>query len=91
MDIATVYRTLQQFKQKGVVREFLGNDGTVNYEYVVANVPAHPHFQCEKCQGLICLDALGFDDALYFSNMAGRHQIHSISITLSGVCEECQS
>lgn len=91
MDIATIYRTLQQFKEKEVVREFLGNDGIINYEYVGIKARPHPHFQCEKCHEVICLGELGFDDALYFSNMAGHHKVKSINITLGGLCEQCDS
>lgn len=89
MDIATIYRTLQQFREKEIVREFLGNDGIINYEYVGITSRTHPHFQCEKCHDVICLGELGFDDALYFSNMAGHHKVKSINITLGGLCEKC--
>lgn len=91
MDIATVYRTLQQFKEKGIVKEFLGRDGVIQYEYIGSGIQAHPHFQCERCLAVTCLDALGFEDAIYFSNMAKNHTIHSIDVTLSGVCESCQN
>lgn len=91
LDVATVYRTLQQFKEKGMVREFLGNDGIIQYEYIGEQAKAHPHFQCEKCHGVVCLGELSFEDALYFSNMAKNHQIRSINVTLSGVCESCLS
>lgn len=91
MDVATVYRTLQQFKEKSILKEILGGDSVVRYEYVGQDSKPHPHFQCEQCRELICLDALGFEDALYFSNMAKQHKIHSINITLSGICEGCQS
>jgi Fe2+ or Zn2+ uptake regulation protein len=90
MNIATVYRTLQQFKEKGIVKDFLGSEGIIHYEYVGHSVHSHPHFQCERCHEFICLGELGFDDAIYFSNMAKRHKINSINITLSGVCEHCQ-
>lgn len=91
MDIVTVYRTLQQFKEKGIIREFLGSDGIINYEYAGLSSRPHPHFQCEKCHEVTCLGELGFDDALYFSNMAKHHKINTITITLSGICESCQS
>lgn len=90
MDIATVYRTLQQFKEKGIVHTLSGSEGVVHYEYTGQNFHSHPHFQCERCHEFICLEALGFEDAIYFSNMAKNHKVNSINITLSGVCERCQ-
>lgn len=90
VNLVSVYRTLKQFHEKKIVQEFVRNDGVIQYEYIRQGSKAHPHFQCEKCHNVFCLDELGFDDALYFSNMAKHHQIHSINITLNGVCERCQ-
>ncbi|MEN8303826.1 MAG: transcriptional repressor [Campylobacterota bacterium] len=91
VNLVTVYRTLQQFYEKKLVQEFLGKDGVIQYEYTRQGTRAHPHFQCEKCNKVICLGELGFDDALYFSNMAKQHRVNTINITLNGVCEECLS
>ena len=90
VNLVTVYRTLQQFHEKQLVQEFLGNDSVTQYEYINKNAKAHPHFQCEKCDEVFCLGALNFDDALYFSNMVKSHKVRSINITLNGVCENCQ-
>ena len=90
VNLVTVYRTLQQFHEKKLVQEFLGKDSVTQYEYINQNSRAHPHFQCEKCNKVVCLGALSFDDALYFSNMAKKNQVNMINITLNGVCEECQ-
>ncbi|MDD3775967.1 MAG: transcriptional repressor [Sulfurovaceae bacterium] len=91
VNLVTAYRTLQQFHEKMLVHEFPGKDGASQYEYIPKGSKSHPHFQCEKCNRVICMDELGFDDALYFSNMAKQHKINSINITLNGVCEECLS
>ncbi|MEA2073387.1 MAG: transcriptional repressor [Campylobacterota bacterium] len=90
VNLVTVYRTLQQFHEKKLVQEFLDKDSVTQYEYINQNSRAHPHFQCEKCNKVVCLGALSFDDALYFSNMAKKNQVNMINITLNGVCEECQ-
>lgn len=89
VNLVTVYRSLQQFHEKGLVQEFLSKDGVTQYEYINHNTKAHPHFQCEKCDTVFCLGELNFDDALYFSNMAKQHKINSINITLNGVCKNC--
>ena len=91
VNLVTIYRSLQQFHEKGLVQEFLAKDGVTQYEYVKQGAIAHPHFQCEKCEKVFCLGELGFDDALYFSNMVKKHKVNSINITLTGVCEKCQS
>lgn len=89
VNLVTVYRSLQQFHEKGLVQEFLGKDGVIHYEYIHKGFKAHPHFQCEKCNTVLCLGELGFDDALHFSNMAKQHKVNSINITLKGICEKC--
>lgn len=89
VNLVTVYRSLQQFHERELVQEFLGKDGVVQYEYLHQGSRAHPHFQCEKCNKVMCLGELGFDDALHFSNMAKQHKVKSINITLNGVCEAC--
>lgn len=89
VNLVTVYRSLQQFHEKELVQEFLGKDGVVQYEYMDKGSKAHPHFQCEKCNKVMCLGELDFDEALHFSNMAKQHKVKSINITLNGVCEEC--
>ena len=91
VNLVTVYRTLQQFHEKNLAQEFLGKDGVTQYEYIQKGAKAHPHFQCEECNRVFCLGELGFDDALYFSNMANQHKVNSINITLNGVCKECLS
>ena len=91
LNLVTVYRTLEQFHERGLVQEFLGKESIKQYEYIEQNAQAHPHFSCEKCGELFCLGALSFEDALYFSNMAPHHKLHSINITLSGICESCLS
>ncbi|MFT7879812.1 MAG: Fur family transcriptional regulator [Sulfurimonas sp.] len=89
VNLVTVYRTLQQFHEQGLVEEFLGKDGVSQYEYIPKGAKAHPHFQCEKCNRVICLEELDFDKALYLSNMAKQHKVNSVNITLNGVCEAC--
>ena len=90
VNLATVYRSLRQFNEKNIVQEFLGSDGVAQYEYIHQGAKSHPHFECESCRQVFCLGELQFDDAIYFSNMAKKHKINAINLTLTGVCEHCQ-
>jgi len=89
VNLVTVYRTLQQFYEKKLVQEFLDKNSVTQYEYVHKGSKAHPHFQCEECNNVFCLSELDFNDALHFSNMANKHKVNSINITLNGICEKC--
>jgi Fur family ferric uptake transcriptional regulator len=88
INITTIYRTLSSFKQKGLIREFLGSEG-VMYEYINSSKKAHPHFECKRCKNTICLDTLSFEDGMYLSSLAQGHDIEHVSITFSGICKEC--
>ena len=86
IDLATVYRILSHFKEKGLVREIRSIGGTGFYELACKHHPVHPHFRCERCDDLICLDDLDFDKAL---DSLSLKNISINAITLSGCCENC--
>ena len=90
VNLVTIYRSLRQFNEKNIVQEFLGSDGVAQYEYIHQGAKSHPHFECEVCHQVSCLGELQFEDALHFSNMAKKHKINTINITLRGLCETCQ-
>lgn len=90
VNLVTVYRSLQQFHEKGLVQEFLGKNSVAQYEYISEKFHAHPHFECKECGMVSCLGGLSLQDTLYFSNMVSKHKVKNISITLNGVCEKCQ-
>lgn len=86
---STVYRALARFKEAGVVREFLGEDGTLRYDFIDERQNPHPHFECRVCSRRICLDELGFYAGIYLSKLAKGHKIERIDLSFSGVCKEC--
>lgn len=90
MNLATVYRTLQQFEKGGLLRALPGKEGAL-YEYSGAARAEHPHFRCERCDELFCLDPLDFDAALYFSVLAKRHRVRKVGLLLTGLCERCSA
>lgn len=91
VNLVTIYRSLQQFCEKGLVQEFHGKESATKYEYIDHNAKVHPHFQCEVCDRVICLEKLNSDAMLYLSNMAQGHKVSTINITFNGICENCQN
>jgi Fur family ferric uptake transcriptional regulator len=89
VNVATVYRTLQQFGACGIARELPGKDSTLLYEYSGAGSGEHPHFRCERCDTLFCLEGFGTDAARLFAAMARPHRVKQASLTLTGLCERC--
>jgi Fur family transcriptional regulator, ferric uptake regulator len=89
MDLATVYRTLNSFREKGLIREITDDKGTLYYEIACLHNPVHPHFKCLKCRKISCLEFLDHDSAASMSRFASDCKITDISITLSGICRDC--
>jgi Fe2+ or Zn2+ uptake regulation protein len=90
IDLATVYRTLTLFKEKGIVREVADKSGVIYYEIIDADNSVHPHFKCVKCDEYSCLRTLAPEESQYLTYLAKECIVSNIEITLSGVCEKCQ-
>lgn len=86
----TVYRIISTFRERGIVREIPTNYGINHYEMACMHNPVHPHFHCRSCKTMTCLDPLTLSKT--WDWLAGPHDynIEEISITLSGLCKECQ-
>jgi Fur family transcriptional regulator, ferric uptake regulator len=90
MDLATVYRALSSFREKGLIREITDDTGTLYYEIACLHNPVHPHFKCLKCLKISCLEFLDHDSTSSMTRLARDCEIIDISITLSGICRECR-
>ena len=90
IDLATVYRALSLFKEKGVIREINDSTGIQYYEIACTHNPVHPHFKCSECQKIECLRFLNCVETDYLEGFAGGCEITEISIMLSGICNQCR-
>lgn len=77
MDKATFYRNMDRFEAAGIVRR-IESDGR-QWHFELANVP-HPHFVCERCHRIECLQELPF------SAPAGYR---IASVVYKGTCRTC--
>lgn len=83
----TVYRTLSEFVDAGLLRKF-ELDGRAVYEHDYG-YPAHDHLYCKKCRKLIefqCEELNQLRD-----DVARRHQFRVTGhrLIVYGVCDEC--
>lgn len=89
IDLATIYRVLILFKDKQIIREVMNSDGEQYFENSLSGNPVHPHFLCEKCHKISCLDA---DIPKYLqssSNFPKEYIIKNISVNVKGICNNC--
>jgi Fe2+ or Zn2+ uptake regulation protein len=86
----TVYRILEDFTQRGMVRR-LALEGRVNhYELACEHHPPHPHFQCHTCGEIQCLDPAPM--AGVWTELKGPvgNRADSIDIRVEGLCHKCR-
>jgi Fur family transcriptional regulator, ferric uptake regulator len=86
----TVYRILEDFIQRGMVRR-LSLDGRVSYyELACEHHPPHPHFQCHTCHEIQCLDPAPM--TRIWTDLHGPlgNRADHIDIRIEGLCHKCR-
>ncbi len=84
----TVYRTLGEFVDAGLLRKF-SLDGRSVYEHDYG-YPQHDHLYCTKCEKLIEFQS---DSLLEIRNEVGKahnFDVRSHRLIVSGICEGCR-
>ena len=84
----TVYRTLGEFCDAGLLRKFV-LDGRSVYEHDYG-YPQHDHFYCSKCEKLIEFQS---EELLKIrDDVAKAHNFHvrTHRLIITGVCEDCR-
>ncbi len=90
VDKVTVYRILEDFCRRGMVRR-LSLQGRVNhYELSCEHRPPHPHFQCRTCQEIECLDPAPMSRVLADLQGPLGNRAEHIEIRLAGICHKCR-
>ncbi|HSU66010.1 MAG TPA: Fur family transcriptional regulator [Tepidisphaeraceae bacterium] len=93
-EVVTVYRTLNTFKRKKIVHRVLGEDRSGRY--ALGNVEErrahhHPHFVCDDCGKVNCLNALTIPNS--FIRSLGEIDGYTVSypeVVLHGLCPKCK-
>ncbi|HZL87625.1 MAG TPA: Fur family transcriptional regulator [Pirellulaceae bacterium] len=83
----TVYRTLNEFVDAGLLRRFVLN-GRAVYEHDYG-YPQHDHMHCTECNRLFEFTS---DDVIRLRDEVARQQhfrVTSHRLIINGVCEEC--
>jgi Fur family ferric uptake transcriptional regulator len=85
----TVYRTLSEFVDAGLLRKFQ-LDGRAVYEHDYG-YPQHDHLYCTKCQKLIEFQS---DELIELRDQVAkqhRFQVSSHRLIITGVCRDCKA
>ena len=90
MDKGSIFRVLQLFSERDVIHVI--EDGSRSMKYEVCHAEhhhtpndQHPHFYCEKCGELYCLDSISLPDI----KLPNYFQVKSINLMIKGMCPKC--
>ena len=87
ISLATVYKNIHLFVEKGVLKELSMHHGSMRVEL---NDEIHHHMVCTECKAVTDVDEkhLGILPAL--EALPGGFQVRRLSIDVIGVCAACQ-
>jgi len=86
---ASIYRTLEQLEQLGLVHRLDLGTGIASYEVAAEGGKHHHHLLCERCGRLIPFEDSGLERAI--SNLSRRNdfEVAAHDVTLRGLCPRC--
>ena len=91
-DRITIYRTLKTFEEKGIIHGINNGTGEVKYALCdehctpIHHIDQHPHFQCEQCKQIICIDSL----VIPKMELPKGYIQKEMTMMIKGICPDCQ-
>jgi Fe2+ or Zn2+ uptake regulation protein len=85
---ATVYRTLNLFKELGLVNEM--RFGRIRCYYEVKQSPEHQHLVCRGCGKVIEFQSPYFKKVIEAAQQEHGFQVTKAALYLEGYCPECE-
>lgn len=91
-DRITIYRTLKTFEEKGILHSI--NNGTKEIKYAlcdeyctaIAHADQHPHFECEQCEKITCIDS----QVIPKVELPKGYLQKETTMMIKGVCPDCR-
>lgn len=87
----TVYRILDDLTRLGLVRKLTSEGAAAHYELACEHHPPHPHFQCQACKEVQCLEPVPLE--LIWRQIKGRrgNRAEHLDIRVAGLCSKCRN
>ncbi len=91
-DRITLYRTLKNFEEKGIIHRAV--DGTTTSKYALCESDCsehkhqdeHVHFYCERCNNTFCVDEVEVPQV----QLPEGYVVTATSMVIQGVCKSCK-
>lgn len=90
IDFATIYRSLNKFKELGVLRTVDFNDGFTRFEYISDDHSHHHHIICTECKAVEPIFTCTLDKLDQSFKKMGYTQI-SHKLEFFGLCQSCSA
>ena len=85
--VATVYRNLNKFAEKGIIRKIIGLDGSSHFD---SCMEPHYHFICDCCGKIYDIPMDIGKDLIAKAEEFTDCKITSMDMTFRGLCRECE-
>jgi len=87
MSLATVYKSLEVFKNLGLVQELNVGEGSFRYD---ANIIPHPHVICLKCGKIDDIESSDFLNLTDYAEAKTGYRITGQQVYFYGYCPKCK-
>jgi len=87
-----MYRTLKTFEEKGILHCIKGEGEEARYALCnehctpTRHLDQHPHFQCQKCNQVKCIDNL----LIPVMKLPDGYVQKDVNMMIKGICPNCQ-
>jgi len=86
----TIYRILDDFVRLGFVRKVPTEGAAAFYELACEHHPPHPHFQCQACGEVQCLEPVPLEQVWQKLKGPLGNRGDRLEIRVAGLCHKCR-
>jgi Fur family ferric uptake transcriptional regulator len=86
----TIYRILDDLVRLGLVRRLPSEGAAAHYELACEHHPPHPHFQCQACGEVQCLEPVALEQVWQELKGPLGNRADRLEIRVAGLCYKCR-
>ena len=86
---ASIYRTLEQLADLGLVHRLDLGTGVASYEPAAAGGEHHHHLLCDRCGRLVAFEDPELERAITSLARRREFEVSALDVTLRGLCSRC--
>jgi len=86
----SIYRILDDLVKLGLVRKLPTEGAAAHYELACEHYPPHPHFQCQACGVVQCLEPVPLERVWQEIKGPLGNRADRLEIRVAGLCHKCR-